>query len=866
MTSAISSSLWRKAASLVGLAGVAVTVPLVAQDLPPRPAGMTDQQIQQAMQQRGLGDHIRHRILQSGMTPDQIRARLRAAGYSETLLDAYLQGQTGQAAPAPSLEVLRSATALGLTDFALAADTGAAFRDSIVMSRADSFLLDTLDFVIGRDSVPTRRDSLGILRVDTAGVRSLAERIRRPRIFGIDVFRRAGNQFAVATSGPVGPEYRLGPGDELILVLTGDVELIHQLAVAREGFIVIPQVGQINVANLTLAQLRQLLFQRLGRVYSGVRQGPGATTRFDLTVTRIRVNQVFVTGDVVRPGAYAVSALGTVINALYQAGGPTDRGSFRQVRVMRGEQPVGVVDLYRYLLGGGAGDSSRLESGDVVFVQPRGPRVTVEGRVLRPGIYELKPGEGLRELIGMTGGLLPEAYTGRANIERVLPPAERVEAGRDRVVFDVDLRAALAPAAAPVPLAADDHVRVFGINQPLRNRVVVRGNVWQPGPLALRPGMRLSDAVHAAGGPRTDTYLERAHILRLMPDSTRRLIAVDLSGIVMPGNGGPPRPGPAAGRPDRDPELNESDEITVFSRTEFRPGRQVAVYGSVQRPGIYMFRDSMTLRDAVIMAGGLRDEAYLMEAEISRLPETSGGDTLATLIRVPLDSGYVTDPTGYLRRPTNPRGGEPVLEPYDNVFIRRVPGFSLQRNVVISGEVRFPGRYTITRLDERVSDLIRRAGGFTDAAYVRGAQFYRAENRAGRVGIELERVARDPSFRDNLILLAGDSLHVPLYQPVVVVEGAVNSPVAVAYVPNRDGGYYVDRAGGYARRADRKRTYVVQPNGAVVRRGDRVEPGGRVVVPEVPADERRTRLIEVLPTVASILTSALTIVLVVQRL
>ncbi len=860
------SALWRKVACLAGLAIVAAAHPAAGQDLPPRPAGMTDQQIQQAMQQRGLGDQLRQRVLQSGMTPDQIRARLRAAGYSETLLDAYLQqGQAGQTAPAPSLEVLRSATALGFADFALAADTGAAFRDSIVMSRADSFLLDTLDFVIGRDSVPTRRDSLGILRVDTAGVRALAERIRRPRIFGLDVFRRAGNQFAVATSGPVGPEYRLGPGDELVLILTGDVELIHQLPVTREGFVIVPQVGQINVANLTLAQLRQLLFQRLGRVYSGVRPGASATTRFDITVTRIRVNQVFVAGDVVRPGAYAVSALGTVLNALYQAGGPTDRGSFRRVRVMRGDQQVAAVDLYDYLLGGGAGDSARLASGDVVFVPPVGARVTVEGRVLRPGIYELKPGEGLRELVGMTGGLLPEAYTGRANIERILPPADRVPGGRDRVVLDVELRAALAPSGAPVPIVADDRVRVFSINQPLRNRVVVRGNVWQPGALALRPSMRLSHAIQAAGGLRADTYLDRAHILRLMPDSTRRLIAVGLAGLAAPGNGGAPLPGPAAGRPELDPELNEFDEITVFSRTEFRPGRQIAVYGSVQRPGIYAFRDSMTLRDAVLLAGGLRDEAYLMEAEISRLPETSGGDTLATLIQVRLDSGYVVDATGYLRRPTNPRGADAVLEPYDNVFVRRVPGFSLQRNVVVSGEVRFPGRYTITRLDERVSDLIRRAGGFTEAAYVRGAQFYRAENRAGRVGIDLERVAREPTFRDNLILLAGDSLHVPLFQPVVVVEGAVNSPVAVAFVPNQDGGYYVDRAGGYARNADAKRTYIVQPNGAVQRRGSRVEPGARVVVPAKVDTGQRTDWIPLITGVSSLLTSVITIIVVSRQ-
>jgi protein involved in polysaccharide export with SLBB domain len=794
---------------------------LAAQDIPARPPGMTDAQVQQMIQQRGLGDQLRQRIQQSGLTPDQVRARLRAAGYSENLVDAYIGAATpGQSAPAPTSEILRAAGALGLADFTLA-DTTTALRDSLELSRADSVRLDTI-----------------------------------PRVFGMDVFRRVTNQFAVATSGPVDPDYRLGPGDGLVLILTGDVELAHILEVTREGFIVIPQVGQIPVANLTMTQLRALLMQRLGRVYSGVRPGPGATTRFDVTVTRIRVNQIFVTGEVVRPGSYAVSAIGTVLNALYQAGGPSDRGSFRQVRVMRGGQRVVTLDLYDYLLGGGSQDAIRLESGDVVFVPPAGERVTIEGRVLRPAIYEMKDPQGLRELIAMAGGLQPDAYTGRANIERTLPPEQRQPGGRDRIVLDVDLNAALAAGAAAVPLEPNDRIRILGISQPVRNRVLVRGNVWQPGSIAVTPGLRLSGALAAAGGLRNDTYLERAHILRLMPDSTRQLIAVDLREVMTP----------RAGGPVRDPEVQEFDEITVYSRTEFRPGRQLSIFGSVQHPGAFAFRDSMTLRDAIILAGGPRDEAYLLEAEISRIPSVPGGDTLATIIRVPLDSSYVLDRTGYMRRPTGARAADVMLQPFDNVFIRRIPGFSLQRNVVITGEVRFPGRYTISHADQRVSELIERAGGFTEGAYVRGAQFNRAEGRGGRVGLDLERVMREPAFRDNLILLAGDSLHVPLYQPVVQVEGAVNSPVGVSFVPGQSADFYVDRAGGFARMADKKRTYIVQPNGSVVRRGERVEPGARVVVPEKPADEQGANVAQVMATTMAFLASILSIVVLAKQL
>jgi len=843
-----------RAAGLIGL----LVLPAVggAQQVPTRPPGVTDQQIQQAIQQRGLGDMLRQRIQQSGMTPDQIRARLRAAGYSESLIDAYIgPGAPGAPTPTPTLDVLRAASALGFSEFGVVETV----RDSIVLSRADSFLLDTLGLEIGRDTIPTKRDENAVLRIDVAAVTAMAERTRRPRLFGLDVFRRTTSQFAPLTSGPVDPDYRLGPGDELLLILTGDVELAHPLPVTREGFIVIPQVGQISVANVTLAQLHIILMGRLGRVYSGVRPGASATTRFDITVTRLRVNQIFVTGDVARPGAYAVSALGTVMNALYQAGGPTERGSFRAVRILRTGRLVRTLDLYDYLLGGNARDDIRLESGDVVFAPPRGRRVTIEGQVLRPAIYELAEGQGLRDAIEMAGGLLPEAYTGRAQIERVLPPSERLPGGRDRTVIDVDLLRALEAGAADVPLAGDDRLRVFAVTQPVRERVVLRGNVWHPGAYELEPGMTLGRLLDRAGGLQTDTYLERAHIQRLMPDSTRRLIPVSLRGYAAGGGGG--ASGPAA-----DPVLQEFDEVTIFSRTDFRPSRQIAVYGSVQRPGLYLFRDSTTLRDAVLMAGGLRDEAYLLEAEVARIPEERQVGELARVFRVALDSSYVTDATSHIRRPTGTGGPDVPLEPYDNIYIRRVPGFELQRNVVVTGEVRFPGRYALIHRGDRLLEVIERAGGLTDDAYVQGAQFYRAEGRAGRIGINLERVLRDSTYRDNLILFAGDSLHVPQYQSVVVVEGAVNSPVAVAFVPRRGAGYYVERAGGFARRADKGRTYVVQPNGAVERASARVQPGARVVVPEVPADEAKTNWAGILSGVATILTSALTIVLVVQRL
>ncbi len=864
----------------VGIAAALVVVAACearAQQLPTLPSGANSAQVQQLLQQPGLGELLRQRIQQSGLTADQIRAQLQAMGYSPNLIDQYLpQGISGgaglgAAAPMPTSEMLRAVTALGIGGFVPVADSLAFRRDSVLLTRGDSLLLDSLSLRVGFDSIPTRRDSLGFLRIDSLGAIRLADRLHRPRVFGLDVFRRAGTQFTPLASGPVDPDYRLGPGDELVLIVTGQVEQAYQLPVTREGFIVIAQVGQIFVNNLTLDQLRDVLYARLGRVFSGVGRGPGARTQFQLALSKVRANQVFVTGEVARPGAYTVNALGTVMNALYAAGGPTERGDFRSVRVLRSSRLVTTLDLYDYLLSGKTQNDVRLEQGDVIFVPPVSRRVAIRGAVTRPALYDLAEGQDLRELIQMAGGLLPEAYTGRAQIERVLPPDQREPGGRDRIMRDVDLQTALRNEAPAVRLEPDDKVTIFAVTGRPRNTVTIRGGVWRPGVYQLDSGMTLSRLIADAGGLKPDVYADRAQIVRLNPDSTSRLIPVSLLGIPPQGAPGATAPDPVGvlppmGRLQADPLLQELDEVTVYSKTDFRPTRQIYVMGNVQRPGTFAFTDSMTLRDAIMMAGGLQDNAYLLEAEISRLPRSPQSDQLAQIIRIPLDSSYVLDPTGYQRRAAGVPGADVVLEPYDNLFIRRVPGFEFQRNVVLTGQVRFPGRYTLARRDERLREIIERAGGLTPDAYVQGAQFFRSEGHKGQIGIDLRRVLRDSTYRDNLILLAGDSLYLPLYQPVVSVEGGVNSPVSVAYVPGQGVSYYIDRAGGYTRRADRGRTYVVEPNGAIYTHHVTVEPGARVIVPERPAGETGPSWIQVSSAIAAVLSSALTIILVIQRL
>ncbi|HET7039061.1 MAG TPA: SLBB domain-containing protein [Gemmatimonadales bacterium] len=808
-------------ASLVAAALLACSAPLAAQI----PAGMTPEQIARLLrEQPALGELLRQRLEESGFTADQVRARLRAAGYSSDLLDPYLGGEAG--APAPSTEMLQAVSILGIWS--------ATSRDSILAAA------DTTRLRMMRDSI--RLDSLRRAEAAAPGKPEL-------RLFGLDQLRQPTTQFQPLVSGPVDDQYRLGPGDILVLILTGETELAHTLEVTREGFIIIPQVGQVFVNGVTLGEVRELLYGRLGRVYSGVTRGANPRTRLQLSVARVRVQGVRVTGEVERPGTYYLAATGGVLTALYEAGGIKSRGSFRRVEVRRGRDLVGTVDVYDYLLHGIVPTDILLAPGDVVFVPVQGPRVAMVGEVMRPAAYELKPGEGLRALLQVAGGLTPRAAVGRATISRILPAASRPDPGTTQTVLTVELARVLDSTAPDVPLEAGDSVTVFGITGGRRHAVSIQGSVWQPGTYRVEAGMRFSDLVTIAGGLRPETYDGRVQILRTLPDSTRQLLGFTLSG-------------PEA----EDPLLRERDSVTVFTRTEFRPQRYVSVLGAVHRPGVVAFADSMTLRDAILLAGGLRDDAYLVEAEVSRPRPTVGtGDSLALVIRVPLDSSYVFDASSYFVRQVGARRSpEVALEPYDNIFVRQQPNWEVQRNVVVTGEVRFPGRYTILHKEERLTDLIRRAGGLTVQAYPNGVQFFRAEGDAGRIGIDLPGAIRDPDHKDNLVLVVGDSVNIPPFIPTVRVEGAVNSPSSVTYVRGRDTGYYITAAGGYTRQADKKRTWVRQPNGLIQSRSRDPEPGATVFVPTRERGSAAT-WIPILATLASILASTASVVIAVAR-
>jgi len=809
---------------------------------------------------------LRSRIQSSGLTPAQVRARLRAEGYPESLLDAYIEGtgMTADSSLAVGEDVFDAVRALGIVD-SVGVDSLRMFgserrmggrRDGQMLFDSTGFEEDSLDERLSeRDGRPTRRTlELRRQRVDSGYT-----------VFGMDVFARSTSQFDANVAGPVDANYRLGPGDRLVLILTGDVEASYQLDVTREGFIVVPQVGQIFVANLTLGQLDDLMYSRLGRVYSGVRRGAGATTRFSVSVARLKSNQVYVIGDVERPGSYRVSGAGTALSALYAAGGPTLNGSLRTVELRRGGRTIATFDVYDYLLKGDASADLRLETGDVLFVRPAGARVRVWGEIARPGTYEMKDGETLADLIRAAGGFLPTAERRRVQIERILAPNERRSPGSDRVMMDVASEQFATGDGPAVPLQPGDVVRVFELPGEARRRVSVAGNVWTPGPIGFTPGMRLSEALRLAGGLKPDTYLGQVLVSRLLPDSSRAQLRAALRDTT--------------GAAVDDLELADGDDIRVFATTEFRPSRYVVISGAVRKRGRFPYREGMTMRDLVLMAGGLQESAWLGEAEIARLPEDRAGGVTAVTTRVALDSTYIFERSSdgrYLGPPGLPvrqqGAAEVVLRPYDNVLILQQPDWELTRSVTLTGEVRYPGRYTLRSKTERLSDLIARAGGLTGEAYAQGTVFTRKENGLGRIGLDVPRLLRDPRHRDNLVLQDGDSIDVPQFINVVNVRGAVNSPLAVAYVPGRNLEYYVSAAGGGNRRADLKRAYVTQPNGKVEAiRGRGVflpravpepQPGALVFVPERDPGEKRdyTGLLSV---TAQILASAVGIVAII---
>lgn len=664
---------------------------LAALALLPQPARAQDADELRSRAEQLLGrsltdEDIAGLLRDSGLTPDELRIQLESQGVAAADIESYIAVLEGRLEgvsvqdPTEILQILAGNPAL----------------------QQDAYLQSLLGVDSARAFMPP----------DTSLVTG-------PPVFGKQLFERATTQFLPVLTGPVPRDYQLGPGDEIVLVISGDVELSYSLPVTREGWFVIPDVGRVSVNGLTLEQLEDALYNRLSGVYSGISRGPEATTFFSVSLGELRLNRVYVVGEVERPGSFDVSSLSTALSALYYAGGPSEAGSFRAVAVNRGDRTIRTVDIYDYLLEGKAVDDITLDQGDVVFVPLADRQVEIDGAIRRPGIYEMLDGEGVGDLIAFAGDVEAFADVRSIQIERVVPFDQRQD-GPGRILIDVDLAEALGEGAETVPLLDGDRVTVFAVSGTVRNEVVLSGAVWRPGVYAVGTGTRLWDLIERAGGLLPDVYPDRAQIQRLDEESyTRQMVSVRIDTV-----------GGAAGT---NPVLQPHDQIYIYALRRLRDDLEVSIGGWVRRPGTYRYLSDMTVEDLVLQAGGLKSGAYLKEAQVARMVITNErSDTLTRTFNVPLDTAFIglaSAPVTGDGVPLASGGAAPagfLLQPMDAVFIRSVPGFELPTQVVLSGEVKFPGPYSIQTRSERLTSVLDRAGGLTADAYGGGLQLWRA--------------------------------------------------------------------------------------------------------------------------------------------
>ena len=768
----------------------ALALLLVAGALAPK--GAVAQNVTQAQADRLLAttpeSEIIARLQASGMSRAQVRARLNTLGLDPSMADRYFD--------------------------AMAAG-------------------ESLDGSADDGVVSAMRDIGVLLRTDTADLAppeprmSAASGSGAPELFGRALFRNRGSLFDPIQTGAVGSDYELGPGDEILLVLTGDVELGYTLDVNREGLIVIPDVGQVSVAGRTLAELEDALYARLGARYSTLTRSPNASTRFSVSLGRLRTISVFVSGEVETPGRYPVSSVATLLEAMYAAGGPTSKGSLRSIRIDRGGEPVGVVDLYPYLTSGNRGADIRLRQGDFVYVPPAETLVTISGAVRRPAIFELRDGEGVPDLVRFAGGLEPDAATDRAGVRRVLPPSMRTP-GMDRVVVDLPLAAAMAD--TPFQLFAGDDIEVFSVLDDLRSTLSIDGAVWRPGEYEFASGMTVASLIAQAGGTPPDVYPSRVLISRLDPITGRRsAIRTTLAD--------------AAGT-----SLREFDEVTLFAIDELLEPDSVAVFGNVANPGRYPLREGMTAEDLILLAGGFRRGAIPWEAAVA-MPERGAtvSDILATVERVAL-SPSLPYPDSTLIWPDVREVPETLASALPlgadfEVYVSQLPGFRYAERVVVDGEVAIPGSYALETLNERLSTVLERAGGPTGRAYLEAARLERDELP---IGVDFEEAISNPGSDADPIVQSGDRIVVPQYDPTVRVEGEVQFQSLIQYREGMSLDDVIQEAGGLTREGDGGRISITYANGrrSTVHRKllffsskPEVRPGSVVSVPTAPEQD-----------------------------
>ena len=773
-------------------------------------------------------------------TPEMLESASRQTGLSKEELMRRYQQQKGQANPDSSGgKAQPGRTSLqGINDAMADSTVGGRFRDT------DADVVLPFDLHSPDEAMLTHlaaADSLGF----TTG----------PHFFGEDFFSLDAGVFTPPSFGPVSPDHRLGVGDEIVINVWGDVNLQMTRVVDRDGGIILPRVGKIVCAGRTLENVDQSIRERLASIHSSISvngdaSGDEASSFVEVTLGKLRAIRVFVVGNAVRPGSYELSSVSTVLTALYAAGGPNDLGTYRDIEVVRGGETIGRFDLYTYLLGGSREHDITLQEGDTVFIGDRGVAVQLLGGVRRPMFYELAAGESLAQLIRFAGGFTASAAPGLIRIERILPPALRVEGQPDKVFLDVpyDVSAMRAASGEQVAVLDGDIITVDDIGDRLENWVEVRGHVKHPGRYEFRPGMTVRDLLTAAEGVWPDALTDRAVIDRTTPEKTFQSVTVPLAGVL---EGTVPAP-----------ILQAQDVLHVFARWDIQQRPQVHITGEVHRPHGEDFREGMTLRDLILKAGGLKEGANLLWAEVSRLnveaissPDTGQRPTQTTSVfSVELGADFLNREQGF------------ALQPYDRVAVRRLPWWELQETVTVRGEVFYPGVFSLERKDERLSSVLSRAGGLTPDAYLTGARILRAQDSVGNIALDLDQALAQPGSQWDIVMQDGDEIVVPDQMFTVKVVGEVGFPTSLVWQDGKKIDDYVELAGGYLEKADKGKSRVVYPNGMSLpnKGGAKVVAGSTIIVPIKPPQEGKTTL-ETIRDITGIVSSLAMVWLVIDN-
>lgn len=653
------------------------------------------------------------------------------------------------------------------------------------------------------------------------------ELAQEDQVFGRNIFNTRNLTFEPNSNMATPPNYQLGPGDEVIIDIWGASQTSIRQTITPDGTINMQELGPIYLSGMTVEEANRFLKNKLGTVFSN------ENNQIQVTLGNTRTIQINIMGEVVQPGTYALSAFSTVFHALYRAGGVNDIGSLRNVQLVRNGKKIASVDVYDFIMQGKIKDDIRLQEGDVIIVPAYDMLVKMSGNVKRPMRFEMKKDETLAALIKYAGGFNADAYSKSVRMVRQNGMEYEV-----KTVDEMDY--------SVCQLRDGDVVTVGAILNRFTNKVEIKGAVYRPDIYALDGKVNTVRAlIEKAQGLMDDAFTNRAVLQRQRDDLTSEIVSVDVKALM---NGTIP-----------DIPLRKNDILYIPSIHDLQDLGSVTIYGEVTKPDEYPYADNMTLEDLIIQAGGLKEAASTVRVDVSRrikdAKSVNSTDSIGQMFSFALKDGFVID-------------GQPgfVLQPYDQVFVRRSPGYQTQQNVSIQGEVIFGGTYTLTSKAERLSDLVKKAGGVTNSAYVRGAKLIRVANDEekkrmqdvvklmGRelgenaidslglrvdslflVGIDLEAALANPGGDADLVLRKGDVLNIPEYVNTVKINGAVMMPNTVSYRKGEKVSYYLGQAGGYSQHAKKSKKFIIYMNGQVAKvKGsgkDQIEPGCEIVVP-----------------------------------